>query len=343
MNGSGSNISAFSYIAVGREAAYGTYVTSTSGIDFLSGAIKTTKEGKILEEIQRSRTQYSRLSLSKKVEGEIELYYRPDSTACGYFLENAFGGSVTSTELTTGASYSHEFNIGSMDLTNTALSINARKGDDTNGNVFEYTGARINELSFSAELDDALKMSLALICKDSTQTANDVEDALTISAQEVFSFVGGRFSIAATEASLTSTSYWHVQNIDFKLANNLKADNDSRRIGSDVLEICPVGIASMELGVGMRYDTITAYDAMMDGTVLAGEFEFEGDTLTGSSIRKSLTLTFPRIYVNDAGDPEIGGPDEILKSDVSFHVLRNTNAAAGFACKALLINGAASI
>jgi len=343
MIGTGSNISAYSYAAMGRETTFGTGVTCSASFNFLSFSLKTTKEGKILEEVSRHRTHSQRISLGKKIEGEVEMYIKPAETACSFFLQNAFGGSVTSSEISATAAYSHEFKIGAMNLTHTAISINARKGDATNGQVFEYKGVRVNELGIMAELDEAAKMTLGLICKDSTATTNDIESALTVTASEPFTFVGGRFSVETTFASLTSSSYWNVQSVEFKLSNSLKADNDSRRIGSDVLSILPPGIASFELSASIRFDTTTAYDAMMAGTKLSAEFEFVGSTLTGSSTTSSLTLAFPEVYVNEAGDPEIGGPDEILKSDVTFHVMRDTSSATGYACTATLVNGTATI
>ena len=60
--------------------------------------------------------------------------------------------------------------------------------------------------------------------------------------------------------------------------------------------------------------------------------------MSGSAIREGLKINFPLVQINDAGDPEIGGPDEILTSEVVFHVLRDDSSATGYAMQAVLTN-----
>lgn len=340
--GQGALISAYSYFAVGRETTTGTYNTATAALDFMSSTLKTTKDSKILEEISRKRTYAERISLGKVCEGEVEHYFRPDVTSNAYFLQNAFGGTVTSATVTAASSFTHTFEVGGMDQSWGSMCINMRKGDSTNGKVWEYSGVRVNEYTLSAELDDALMCSMALIAYDSTQTSNDVESALTMSCAQPLNFDNGRFSIENSFGSLTSSSFWHVQTMEFKIANSLKSDTDSRRIGSDILQVLPPGIQSYELSVEMRFDTTTAYDAMINATRIYGEFEFLGTTLSGSSVRRGINFVFPKLYIKEAGDPEVGGPDEIIKSTVVFDVLRDCSSATGYACQAILTNGISS-
>jgi hypothetical protein len=90
----------------------------------------------------------------------------------------------------------------------------------------------------------------------------------------------------------------------------------------------------------MRFDTLTAYNAMLNETVLAAQLNFQGATLPGSVLRSQVRLNMPAIYISDAGDPEVGGPDEILKAEIKCIVLRDT--AAAYAVQALVINKTAS-
>jgi hypothetical protein len=92
----------------------------------------------------------------------------------------------------------------------------------------------------------------------------------------------------------------------------------------------------------VRFDTTTAYAAMVAASQLAVELEFQGTTLTTSAIKRGLKVQFPVVYINNAGDPEIGGPDEVLTSEIEFHVLRDGSSATGYACRALLTNNIAS-
>lgn len=341
--GQGALVGNLSYLAIGREVTYGTYATSTAALNFLSAGLKTTKETKILEEIQTSRTNSNSISLGKTIEGEIECYFSPMLPACNYLLQNAFGGgpvtSATATgETAGGLGFEHTIDIANFAATYSSLSINMRKGQATDGKVFEYSGIRVNELTLKAEIDDALMMSVGLIGKDSTQTTNDVSGSLTsTNTQLPLSFVNGRFSVETAVASLTTTSYWHVQSMEFKISNNLNSDSSSRRIGTDTLQVLPAGMASFELKASVRFDTTTAYDAMMSHTRLAGQFEFTGNTMTGSIIPEGVRLTFPNLRIMDAGDPEIGGPGEQLTSEVTFAVLRDPTTS-GYAVKALVKN-----
>ena len=199
-----------SYLAIGRETTYGTYNTCTANMEFLSATLKTLKDSKILQQVERKRTMTKSFSLGKTVEGDLEYYCYPTEDSGAYVLQNAFGGTITTATATSetagGLAFTHTFNMGSMNQSYTSLCINMRKGPSSGGKVFQYSGARVNQLSLSAELDEPLKFSASLICKDSTVTSNDVESALTCTALEPLSFANGRLSVETSFAALTSTS-----------------------------------------------------------------------------------------------------------------------------------------
>lgn len=338
--GQGATVGDLSYLAVGREITYGTMVTCTAGLNFLSASIIAKKEFKILEEIQTSRTNSNGISLGKVVEGEIECYASPMSAAFNYLMQNAFGGhagaGATATgETIGGLGFTHTYNINTFEATYSSLSINMRKGDSATGQVFEYNGIRVNEMSLIAELDEAVKATFSVIAQDVTATTNDVASVLTTYTQKPLSFVNGRFSVESGAGSLTSSVFWHVQAINFRISNNM--DTNARRIGSNTIQVLPAGLAQFELTCSIRFDTTTAFDAMMAATRLAAEFEFLGDTMTGSQVREGMKVTMPYVVISDAGDPEVGGPNDVLTSEVTFAVLRDPTST-GYACRALVTN-----
>jgi len=340
--GQGAAVSPLSYIGIGRETALGTAGSIASQLLFISSSLKTTKETKILEQIEQSRTYAYEIKTGKVVEGDLEYYYYPESDACNFILQNAFGGTVTSAtatgETAGGTAFTHTFEIGNMDQSYTSLTINNRKGDSVNGKVFQYTGLRVNEINFVAELDEALKCEASLIGVDSTVGATDFGSTLPAQSITALSFVSGRLSVEGTFASLTSSSQWHVQSINFGWTNNLKADSASRRIGSDLLQVLPPGMAQFTFSATMRFDTTTAYAAMLANTNYSAQLEFLGDTLSTSIIRRGIKFNMPNIRIMDAGDPEIGGPDELLISEVTFAVLRDASSATGYALQAQVTN-----
>lgn len=336
-----------SYLAVGRETVYGTQVTSTAFLEFKSSSLKVTKERKIVEEITTQRTYTKEVGLSKSVEGEIECLAYAESPAFNYLLQNAMGGAITTAtatgETVGGLAFEHQIPIGNMDGSYSSLSINTRKGQTSTGKVFEYFGLRVNEMNFTAEIDEPLACSFSLIGKDCTQTTNNLGANYSATSHEALSFVNGRISIGqGLLASVTTSTVWHVQTAEFGISNNLKSDSSSRRIGSETLDILPAGIATPALSVTMRFNTTTAFDAMMAGSEFAAELEFVGSTLTTSAVKRGLKFQFPRLTIAEAGDPEISGPDEILTSQVTFNVLRDVSSAAGYAMRAIVRNTTAS-
>ena len=344
-----ANLGGLSYVAVGRETTSGTYNTCTASIDCLSASLVTQLDNKIIEQIEGSRTYSKRIALMKKVSGSLDFYYSPTELAHNYILQNAIGGSVTSataTGETAGAAgnsaITHTFSIGNMAESFSSLCINVRKGDGTNGQVFQYSGMKVNQIGFSANVDDALKVSAGFVGLDSTQNTNDVASILTASAYELLTFVDGRVSVETTFASLTSSSFWHVQSVEFGWSNNLKADADGGRIGSQVLTLLQAGMMNFNLKCKMRYDTTTAYDAMINATQLSVQLHFQGSTLAGSVIRRSVQFNFPKLHVNNSGDPTIGGPDQILTSDIDFHVLQDDSSSGGYAMRMLITNQTAA-
>ncbi len=347
-DGQNANVGHSSYLVVGRETTFKTYNTCTAGLEFTSISMKTTQEQKVIEAISSQRTYADRISLSKVVEGEIEFYPGADSDASQYIIQNSFGGgtitSATAAGDTTGSGVlQHTYALNNFDATYSSLCLNHRKGDAVNGKIFEYCGVRVGELTLSGEVDEALMCNASVIGVDSTITTNTAPAAnLLTNGQTPLNFSLMRLSIESTFASLTSSAFWHVQSFEFGLNNNLNADSDSRRIGSNILDVLPPGVATFNLTFSMRFDTLTAYNAMLNETSYAAQLSFQGPTLTGSVLRQQMVIEMPRIYISDGGDPEIGGPDEIIKSEVTALVMRDDTSAAGYAVRARVINKTAS-
>ena len=332
-----------SYLAVGRETTYGTQVTSTAFLEFLSSSLKATKERKIIEEIVVGRSYTKEVGLSRTIEGELECYAYCESLAFNYLLQNALGGAITTAtgtgETVGGLSFEHTVPIGNLGGSYSSISINTRKGQATSGRVFEYFGLKVNEVGFNAEIDEALKCTFGLTGKDVTATSNDISANYSATSSEPLSFVNGRVSIqAGLLASITTATVWHVQNFELKIANNLKADAASRRIGTDTLDVLPLGVAGVDFKVTMRFNTTTAYLAMMAGTEYSAELEFQGSTLTTSKLTRLIKFQIPRLTIAEAGDPEVSGPDEILTSEVTFNVLKDVSSASGYALRAIVRN-----
>jgi hypothetical protein len=345
--GQNANVGFSSYLAVGRELTFKTYNTCTAGLDFVSSSLKTVQEHKVIEAVSGKRTYSDQIPTSKMVEGEVEFYMGADSDASQYLLQNAMGGGAITTATATGETvgglaFQHTYSLNNFDATYSSLCLNHRKGDSTNGKIFEYSGGRVNELTLTGEVDEALLCNAAMIFVDSTNTTNNVSSVLSSSGQSPMSFANMRLSIESTFASLTASAFWYVQSFELGITNNLKSDSESRRIGSNLLDVLPAGIAQFNFTFSMRFDTLTAYNAMLNDSQYSAQLAFQGASITGSTLRSQVLLNLPRIYISDAGDPEIGGPDEILVSEVNALVLRDDTSATGYAIQAVVRNGTSS-
>ncbi len=346
-DGQNVNVGFGSYLLVGRESTFKTGVTATANLDFTTAKFNVKKETKVIEAVRRSRTMVDQIPLGKVVEGDLEFMMSSDSEAAVHLLNNAMGGGLPVTATTTGDTtgagvLDHTFSLNNFDQTYSSLCINHRKGDSTNGKIFDYTGGRVNEFSLKAEIDEALMASSKMIFCDGNPGTDLSALITTTSGQTPLSFVNMRFSVESTFASLTASAFWHVQSFEWSVNNNLKSDADSRRIGSDLLQVLPPGMATFALSCSMRYDTLTAYNAMINNTQLSAQLEFLGATITGSKARQMIRLDMPRLYITDSGDPEIGGPDEILKSEITFLVMQDDSTSTGYACQAVVRNKTAS-
>ena len=342
-DGEKANVGFSSYLGVGRESTFKTLVTATAGLDFISASFKTTQEQKVLETVSGKRTYADRMSTSKVVEGEVEFYMAADSDACVHILQNSFGGGNPTTATATGdtvgaGTFEHIFGLNNFDSAYSSLSFNHRKGDAVNGKIFEYNGGRVNELTLSGEVDEALVASASLVLVDSTSTSNNYLSLLAFGGQTPMSFQNMRLSVESTFASLTASAFWFVQSFEFGINNGLKSDSDSRRIGTNVLDVLPPGVANMTFNFSMRFDTLTAYNAMLNETQLSAQIACQGPTMTGSSLRQQILINMPRIYISDSGDPEVGGPDDILKAEVTAMVLRDDSTSTGYAVQAVVRN-----
>lgn len=335
-----------SYLGIGQETALGAFNTLLAGLDFRSHSLKTQKDSKILEQVERIRTATKRIHLSKVTGGNIDWYFRPMETADCYLIKNAFGGAVISTstvtgETTGGGGLDHVITLGYFNLTYSSLCINARWGASSTGKIKQFHGMRVDELTISAQIDEPLMCSVSMVGVDSTVVSSDVESQFTATSNPILSFVSGRLSIEGTFASLTTSSFWHIQNVSFKVKNNIKSGPEARRIGSDIPVVLPPGMQSYELSCQIRFNTTTAYDAMIAATEYGGELEFLGATISGSVAPQGLLIEFQKLIIKDAPFPEISGPDGVLTSQVTFDVLRD-ESATGYAVRATITNNITS-
>lgn len=322
-----------SYIAYGKETTYGTYASATTSIEALSCSFRTDIDSIKLESFgTTSRNFTKRVQTDKKVGGTLEQYLHPIESVL--LFSNALGGPLVTTSLTSAAT--HSLSSGNFD-TSTAilgLSFNERKGSNSN-HVFRYSGGRVNSLAISAEVGQPVKLSAEIMFMDSTLGSDDISATLSISSVAPFIYHQGVYRYQATEAAAqTTTAEERIQSFEMTINNNLE---EGRELGRQTLRTLPPKRQDIELTINQRWDTTTTYNRFIQATQGSIEFVFTGQSISAEHNNK-LTIRLPKVFQNSS-DPEIGGPDELLNSEISFDVLNdNPNTTTGKAIGVTFIN-----
>lgn len=304
-----------SYVAVGKESTWGTYASATTAMEFISCSFKTEIESEKLDSIGLNRGFTKRVQLNKVVQGTLEMnLHTIESTP---LIANALGGAISTTAGSTGA-YLHSISAGNMDTGLSSLSFNVRKGAS---HAYRYTGGRVNVMKISAEVGEVVKASFDLIFKDSTQLSDDISASLSISSVLPMTFVNGVFRYAATEAAAaTTTAEECIQSFELEVNNNLSAEESSRCLGSNLLNVLPPTRREVMLTITQRFDTTTTYQRFIQATQGAVELYFRGNDSLTSDFFHEITIRLPKVFQNSA-DPVMEGADTVLQSEITYDVL----------------------
>ena len=103
--------------------------------------------------------------------------------------------------------------------------------------------------------------------------------------------------------------------------NNLESGAPARELGSNVLTVLPAKRREIEFKITQRFDTSTTFDRFIQATQGAAELFFSGESITAEH-NHEMTIRMPKLF-NNTPEPELGGPDEILSSEITFDVLNN--------------------
>lgn len=310
-----------SYVALGKESTFGSYASATTAVEAISCNIKTEIESQKLDQIGVNRGFSHRVTLGKNVAGALEQYLHPQESLL--LLANALGGPIVSTSVTGGAT--HSISAGNYD-TSTAinsLSFNVRKGQSQ---TFHYLGGKVNNLKIVGKVGEPVQLTAELIFRDSTLLADDIQGILSISSVVPYTFAQGLFKYGVTEGSL---SVEPIQSFELTVANNIVSGEDARSLGTVTVDILPATRRSIELKVTNRWDTSTTYNRFISATQGAIELAFVGSAITAEH-NYEMTIRLPKVY-NNAGDTEITGGEEILKTEIAYDVLLDGNPATSTA------------
>lgn len=315
--GDGAEVALRSYVALGKEAIFGTYSSATTAIEALSCTFRTDVSTEKIDSIGINRGFNKRVTLDKTVKGSIEQYLHPHESVLLWI--NTLGGSVTSATLTTGA-YTHSVSAGNFDTApSLGFSANVRKGSSI---PFRYQGGRVNSLKLSAKTGEIVKCSYDVVFKDSTQASDDISAILSISSVLPFTYANGVFKYQATEVLAdTTTAQEAIESFELSINNNLIADGNARAFGSNILSVLPAGRRDIKFKVTQRFDTTTTWLRFIQATQGSVQLAFTGAAIT-TGAAYSMNIRLPQVY-NNTGDPELGNPKDIIMSEIEYDVVLN--------------------
>lgn len=307
-----------SYVAFFLESTWGTYpasaATNASTMEPLSFNFKTNIKSELIDSINKNRGFTKRVQLDKEVAGSLEHYMHPIESPRLFAV--CLGGGITSTGTST-TGWTHSITAGNFDTNNSSISFNVRKGD---AHTWGYTGGRVNTLKISGNVGEIVKASYDFVFKDSTQGITDINASLSISAVLPFTYVQGVYRYQSTEAlANTTTAEEPIQGFELTINNNMKTDKDARQLGSNLLSVLPATRRKIELKVMQRWDTTTNWNRFIQATQGSIELVFTGSAITiGTNYQCFIRL--PKVFMNSP-EPEVPGPNDILKSEINFDVL----------------------
>lgn len=323
-----------SYLAIGREASFGTYQSTTASmscIEALSCSFKTDVTSLKIPSLSTNRGPHRRVMLDKSVAGSLEQYLHPqESVLC---MAAALGGGI-STSAGSGSSYIHVMTAGNFDQSISSVCFNIKKAGS--GQTWRYLGGRVNSMKMTANVGEPVKMSYDFIFQDSTALSEDLSAQLTLTSILPLTYVHGAYTYSGGTQK--------IQGFELSINNNLKADKDARALGSNVLSILPPVNRSVEFKITQRIDTTTAFDTFLAATNAAAQLKFTSNQLLAASLSSGyyVQVDMPKIYYKSP-DAELKGPGDILSSEIPFDVVvDNPNTSTGYDVKITVKNNVAT-
>lgn len=311
------------YVAIGREATWGTYASATSAVEAISFGIMTEIESEKLDTIGMNRGFSKRVMLNKVVGGDLETYLHPVESVL--LIANAMAGPLVSTQVTTSAAiYAHSISAGNYDTTTCVLgvSFNARKGQS---HVWRYNGGRVNSLKISGQVGEPVKCTFEMVFKDSSLGTDDIATTLSVSSILPMTFVNGFFSYSDTEANAaTTTAREPIQSFELELNNNLATDEVAREMGTNLIMVLPATRRDINLTINQRFDTTTAYNRFLSATIGAAQLFFQNsvhlNSGTAASLFPEITIRLPKLYQN-TNEPVMDSAGDVLSSEFTYDVV----------------------
>jgi hypothetical protein len=305
----GPGVGAKGFIGFGPETTWGTAVTPTRYIEFLSESLKRNQSGVVSNGIQpyRGATAYKRTTIAPG--GDIAFEMCPEDVPT--LIYHVLGGASTS-----GSSiYTHTLKPAVSLPTGLTFEI------DRDVAYFIYEGSKINTFSMSFAPNEIITGSASVISENETGTIGASGNTPSYSSAEPFTGIQAAVEIDV-DGGNNSYASQGVMAADFSISNDIFAGK--YELGGNKRAALMEQKRSVTGKLNIEFDDLTLYNLFVNGTSTSLRITLTSDQLISGSTYHSMTIVFPKI-VYTGETPVMGGPG-IITVDCPFTALYTSAA-----------------
>jgi hypothetical protein len=266
---------ALAHIGLGKEATYGTPAAATDYLRFASEGLNEEIEQVLSENISGVVDEGASYEGMHNISGDISFDVYPN--VVGHLLRGAFGAPV-STEVVAGV-YQHVFTPVQENFSNVcALPPYTLEVHRDMEQAFQYSGAVVNELTFSFGTDNKLMQGSAAI----------IAKALALIAKTVPNFEATNpFQWFQATVTLDAAINKDISTVEFGIQNNLegRASLDGTKVISRVLRS---GFRSFPVKFSLDLKDMAEYNKFRAQNEVPLKIELTGDVISGANNYKMI-------------------------------------------------------
>jgi hypothetical protein len=289
-----------SRLQLGKESVYGTLVTMTDQMNFLSESLKLEVEKKTEDNLLTSVVNQAGEIVGLKSSGDFVLGLKPENA--GLILKLGMGAEGTPTLKggTTGV-YQHPFTLISATASMPSFDITV----DRKQAVKAYTGCKIDTLKLEAHSQDTLRATVTV--KSRTEVTGTAA-VLTAPSLKSFKFAGGTLTIDAV-------SFCSVTDLTLEIMNKLT--DEKPNICSGLYSPEPLH-ETREVKITLEADYDAQTEAIHEtnfkaGTLCALVAKFYSTSEIEAGQPYEIDITIPNVEIVEAS-PNVDGRDKITIS-----------------------------
>jgi len=315
-----------SSIGLKKETIWATAVTPDHFPEFLSETL-TWKPSYIVGKGLRAGSRVSRVErrvLGKNwVEGDIEIECA--ARGIGIFFE-ALMGAVTSTQISAGPAYQHNFTLATTDP---FPSYTLQKGLPLmNGGAVQahtFAGAACTRGTIATS-GETVTLRTSWWAKSVDTVTAYAAPSYVVTGQELFNFFQGTLTLGGTIVAPTTTALASggtvVNNVkDFSLDIDNKLDTQGFTFGSGgkAGRRPHIGYTGISGKFTAEFDVATYRDLYLAGTAISATLTFTTSTLLQATVYNTLQIVIPNLKLD--GDIPNATTDGVITLDIPFTVL----------------------